>query len=50
MRPFLDRLRVDSPTALQHAEWAATQTAAGRQRVAFFETRFAHKLAGTVKA
>lgn len=50
MRPFLEQLRVDSPTAFQHAEWAATQTEAGRQRVAFFETRFGDKLAGPVEA
>ncbi len=46
MRAFIERLRVDSPTAFQHIEWAATQTAAGRLRVEFFEKRFGEKFAG----
>ncbi len=44
VRPFLDPIRESSPTAFQHTEWAATQTANGRQRVEFFERRFGDKL------
>ena len=45
VRAFLDQIRADSPTAFQNVEWAATQTEAGRTRVAFFEQRFGDKLA-----
>jgi hypothetical protein len=44
-RPFIEKLRSDSPTAFQHTEWAATQTDVGRQKVLFFEQRFGDKLA-----
>ena len=50
VRAFLDRLRVDSPTAFQHIEWAATQTDTGKQRVEFFEKRFGEKFAGVQAA
>lgn len=44
VQPFLANLRADAPLAFLNTEWAATQTEAGRQRVAFFEKRFADKL------
>jgi len=50
LRPFLERLRSDAPTAFQNAEWAATQTDVGRQRVEHFTTRFADQLATEVGA
>jgi hypothetical protein len=44
--PYLDRFRKDrAPTAFQHAEWAATQTAVGRQRFELFKKRFETQLA-----
>ena len=45
VRTFLAPLREMSPTAFQYTEWAATQTEAGREKVAFFEKRFSDKLA-----
>ncbi len=45
VQPFLAQLREGVPTAFQHAEWAATQTETGRQKLASFRVRFGDKLA-----
>lgn len=45
VRSFLPQLREVAPMACLAIEWAATQTEAGRQRVAYFESRFGDKLA-----
>lgn len=45
VRPFIERLRQDNPTAFQHTEWAATQTGTGRQKVTYFEARVGEQLA-----
>jgi hypothetical protein len=38
--PYLERFRKEfSPTAFRNAEWAATETAAGKQRFAMFQKR-----------
>lgn len=38
--PYLERFRKEfSPNAFKNAEWAATETAAGRQRAAMFQKR-----------
>lgn len=40
--PHLERFRKEvSPTAFRHAEWAAKETAVGRQRFELFTKRFA---------
>jgi hypothetical protein len=40
IQPYLERLRKEvSPTALMSAEWAAKETAVGRQRMALFQKR-----------
>jgi hypothetical protein len=44
--PYLERFRRDrSPTAFQHAAWAATETAVGRQRFGMFQKRIEAQLA-----
>ena len=43
VRAFVPALRELIPTAFQHTEWAATQTEAGRTKVAAFEKRFGDK-------
>lgn len=43
--PHLERLRKDlSPTAFTNAEWAAKETAVGRQRFALFQKRIEAQL------
>jgi hypothetical protein len=44
VRPFVAELRATAPHAFQNCEWAATQTEAGRQRMKYFEERFADKV------
>ncbi|MCB9897371.1 MAG: hypothetical protein H6825_05155 [Planctomycetes bacterium] len=43
LRAFVGELRKTNPAALQNLEWAATQTATGRQKVASFEARYGDK-------
>ena len=44
--PYLERFRKDrAPTAFQHAEWVARETAVGRQRVQMFTKRIETQLA-----
>jgi hypothetical protein len=44
--PYLERFRKDrAPTAFQHAEWAARETAVGRQRLQMFSKRIEAQLA-----
>jgi hypothetical protein len=50
LRAFLSPLREANPVAFQNLEWAATQTEAGQQKVAYFETRFGEKLPRAVEA
>jgi hypothetical protein len=43
--PYLERFRKEfSPTAFRNAEWAATETAAGKQRFALFQKRIEQML------
>ena len=43
--PYLERLRKEvSPTAFKSAEWAATESASGRQRFALFQKRIEQML------
>lgn len=44
--PYLERFRKDrAPTAFQHAEWVARETAVGRQRMQMFQKRIEGLLA-----
>lgn len=45
LRAFVAPLREGNPSALQNVEWAATQTEAGKQKVAAFQARFGDKFA-----
>jgi hypothetical protein len=44
VRAFLGEMRATNPAAFRAVEWAATQTEAGRTKVASFEARFGDKL------